>query len=163
MVADALKGNRTIGTVLLRPGFEKDYEGRPPIYGIGCVGVIQQSEQLPDGRFVILLRGVTTFRVLREDQGKPYRLARVETIPERIANTELGALSALRERLARLLVTALPLDVDPPDPSLGDAEFVNVVAQALGMPEADRQQLLEHDSVLDRARALVQRLEQPSR
>src|SRR5436190_5819115 len=33
MVADALKGNRIIGTVLLRPGFEANYEGRPPIYG----------------------------------------------------------------------------------------------------------------------------------
>ena len=38
MVADALKGDRVIGMVMLRPGFEKDYEGRPPS-GIGCAGV----------------------------------------------------------------------------------------------------------------------------
>ena len=38
MVADALKGTRIIGMVLLRPGFEKDYEGRPPVYDIGCAG-----------------------------------------------------------------------------------------------------------------------------
>ena len=35
MVADALKGNRIIGMVLLRPGFEANYEGRPPIFSIG--------------------------------------------------------------------------------------------------------------------------------
>src|SRR5689334_20327607 len=70
MVADALKGDRTIGMVRLRPGFEKDYEGRPPIDAIGCAGVIQGSEQLPDGRYIILLRGVSTFRVLGEDQRK---------------------------------------------------------------------------------------------
>ena len=35
MIAEALKGNRIIGTVLLRPGFEVDYEGRPPIYAVG--------------------------------------------------------------------------------------------------------------------------------
>ena len=32
MVADALKGDRMIGMVLLRPGWEGDYEGRPPVY-----------------------------------------------------------------------------------------------------------------------------------
>jgi len=159
MVADALKGDRTIGMVGLRPGFEKDYEGRPPVYGVGCAGVIQQYEQLPDGRYVILLRGLTTFRILSEDQRKPYRLARVETVMERLAADELAPLSALRERLAGLLVTVLPADVEPPEPSLADAEFVNVVAQALSMPESDRQDLLEQASVLARARALVARLE----
>ena len=159
MVADALKGDRTIGMVLLRPGFEKDYDGRPPIYGVGCAGVIQQSEQLPDGRYIILLRGVTRFRVLSEDQRKPYRLARVETIPEAMKDEELGALSTLRERLATLLVAVLPQDVEPPDPSMDDAAFVNLVAQALPMPEADRQTLLERDSALARARLLVERLE----
>ena len=82
MIADALKGDRIIGTVLLRPGFETNYEGRPPIYTIGCAGVIEDYEQLPDGRYVILLRGLTTFRVVSEDQRKSYRLARVEAIPE---------------------------------------------------------------------------------
>src|SRR5688572_25747854 len=93
MIADALKGNKIIGMVRLRPGFEKDYEGRPPIYGVGCAGTIEKYEQLPDGRYVILLRGLTTFRVVSEDGApstssakdggrKPYRLARVETVPE---------------------------------------------------------------------------------
>ena len=159
MVADALKGDRTIGMVLLRPGFEKDYEGRPPIYAVGCAGVIQQTEQLPHGRYVILLRGLTTFRIVSEDQRKPYRIARVEMIPERLDAQELGPLSALRERLAALLVTVLPADVEPPDPSMSDAEYTNLIAQALKMPEADRQELLERDSVLARARALVERLE----
>src|SRR5713226_1591196 len=36
MVADALKGDHIIGMVLLKPGYEADYEGRPPVYSIGC-------------------------------------------------------------------------------------------------------------------------------
>ena len=159
MVADALKGDRIIGTVLLRPGFEKDYEGRPPIYDVGCAGEIEDYEQFPDGRYAILLRGLTTFRIVGEDPRRPYRLARVEAITEQPNDRDLAALSTLRNRLAQLLVTVLPLGVDPPDPGLGDAQYVNVVAQALGMPEADRQELLEHTSVLARARALVERLE----
>ena len=67
MIADALKGDKVIGMVRLRPGFEKDYEGRPPIYGVGCAGTIEKYEQLPDGRYVILLRGLTTFRIVSEE------------------------------------------------------------------------------------------------
>jgi uncharacterized protein len=159
MVADALKGTRIIGMVLLRPGFEKDYEGRPPVYDIGCAGEIQEYEQLPDGRYVILLRGLTTFRLVSEDGRRPYRLARVEAVPELLRDEELGPLSTLRERLARLLTTVLPLGVDGPDPGLDDAEYVNITAQNLSMPEADRQELLERNSVLVRARTLVERLE----
>jgi Lon protease-like protein len=159
MIADALKGNRFIGMVRLRPGFEKDYEGRPPIYGIGCAGIIEQHEQLPDGRYVIVLRGLTTFRVLGEDQSKPYRVGRIETIPELLREEERDALRTVRARLEELLSTMLPPGVDPPDAALGDAEFVNIVAQNLGMPESARQDLLEQNRVVERAQALADLLE----
>ncbi len=160
MIADALKGDRIIGMVRLRPGFEQDYEGRPPIYAVGCAGRIQEYEQLSDGRYVILLHGLTAFRVLGEDQRKPYRLARVEAVPDRIEEQERLALSSLRNRLASLLIRVLPLGVDPPDVALEDAGFVNVLAQNLPMSEDDRQDLLERSSLVARAKALVDRLDQ---
>jgi len=159
MIADALAGDRIIGMVALRPGFEKDYDGRPPTYDVGCAGRIQQYEKLADGRYVILLQGLTKFRIASEDQRKPYRLARVEEVPELLKNEEQGQLSTLRERLTQLLYVALPLGVEPPDPDLDDAEFVNVTALNLSMSEGERQQLLERSSVLARARALVERLD----
>src|SRR5204862_66647 len=58
MVGDALAGDRMIGMVLLKPGWESDYEGRPPVYPIGCSGVITHAERLQDGRFNIVLRRV---------------------------------------------------------------------------------------------------------
>ena len=97
---------------------------------------------------------------MSEDQRKPYRLARVEAVPDLLTDEERGPLSTMRERLARLLDTVLPLGVEPPDPGLDDVEFVNLTAQALSMPEEARQDLLERNSVLSRARALVDRLEQ---
>ncbi len=159
MIADAMKGNKIIGMVRLRPGFEKDYEGRPPIYGVGCAGTIQEYEELPDGRYVILLHGLTTFRIVSEDQGKPYRLARIEAVPELLKDEDRLGLSTLRNRIEQLLVTLLPLGVDPPDPSLEDDEFVNIVAQNFGMPEATRQELLERNRVIERARALADLLD----
>lgn len=160
MVADALAGDRVIGMVLLRPGYEQDYEGRPPIYEIGSAGVIEDYERMADGRYVILLRGVTPFRIVSEDQRKPYRLARVEAVPDVLDDGDLGPLSTVRERLTQLLYKVLPLGAEPPEPGVDDREFVNITAQALGMPEAARQELLEERSVLARALALVARLEQ---
>ena len=159
MIADALKGDRIIGMVRLRPGFEKDYEGRPPIYAVGCAGRIEKYEQLPDGRYVVLLQGLTPFRVLSENQRKPYRLGRVEAVPDRLEEQERLTLSSLRNRLASLLIRVLPFGVDPPDVSLEDDEYVNVVAQNLPMSEDDRQDLLERSGVLARARALIERLD----
>jgi Lon protease-like protein len=158
MIGDALKGDKIIGMVRLRPGFEKDYEGRPPIYGVGCAGTIEKYELLPDGRYIILLRGLATFRVLSEDQRKPYRLARVAAVPELLSNEDLVTLGKLRNQIEDLLFKILPLDAEPPDPSLEDAELVNIVAQNLEMPEATRQDLLERPNALERARALVELL-----
>lgn len=159
MIADALKGDKIIGMVRLRPGFEKDYEGRPPIYAVGCAGRIEKYEQMPDGRYVILLQGLTAFRVLSENQRKPYRLGRVEAVPDRLEEQERLTLSSLRNRLATLLVKVLPFGVEPPDPSLEDDEFVNLVAQNLPMSEDHRQDLLERPSVLERARVLIDGLD----
>lgn len=159
MIADALKGDRIIGTILLRPGFEKDYEGRPPIYDIGTAGSIADFEELPNGQYAIVLRGLTKFRVTSEDQSRAYRLARVEVVPEALGDANLAQLSALRERLATLYLSRLPPDMSGPDPSLGDEAYVNIIAQYLNVPEATRQTLLEMGSPLLRARALIEMLE----
>ncbi len=157
MIADALKGDGIIGMVLLRPGFERNYEGRPPIYDIGCAGEIDNYQQLPDGRYAILLRGLTTFRVLREIPGKAYRRARVDVVPERLPDDDRGELSALREQLAQALYN---VGLESPDERLDDAGFVDVAAQTLSMPEETRQDLLERNSMLSRARTLLQWLGQ---
>src|SRR5205814_3835065 len=82
MVADAVASDRLIGMVLLRPGWDKDYEGRPPIYAVGCSGVMTHVERLPDGRYNIVLRGLKRFRILEEDHERSYRRAVVEPLHE---------------------------------------------------------------------------------
>ena len=159
MVADALKGDRIIGMVLLRPGYEADYEGRPPVYPIGCAGVITDVEQLPDGRYVIVLRGLVKFRVDSEDQSRPYRLARVEAIPEAPNDEERAALRQRRQRLAALLAASVPPGTEPPPPALPDEDLVNALAQHLDLDPIDRQELLERKGPLARSEALIDLLE----
>ena len=159
MIADALKGDRIIGMVFLKPGFEANYEGRPPIYEIGCAGEISEYELLPDGRYTIVLHGLVKFRVTGEDNRQPYRLARVNPVPETPRDDDLARLSALRERLSMLLVAIIPPGADLPPTGIPDATFINAVAMYVNIPEAARQQLLERDGLLARAQALIELLE----
>ena len=57
MTADALAGDRRVAMALLRPGWEKDYYGRPAIESVVCIGRIASSERLDDGRYNFLLHG----------------------------------------------------------------------------------------------------------
>ncbi len=82
MVADALEGEKFIGMILLKPGWEKDYQNAPDIQAIGCVGKIERHVQLPEGKYNILLSGLHRFRILHEIEGKLYRQARVELLKE---------------------------------------------------------------------------------
>ena len=157
MVADALKGDGIIGMVLLRPGFEADYEGRPPIFAIGCAGRIAKHQLLPDGRYIIELLGLVKFRVTSEDQSRPYRLARVEAMPEVATTDESVALSTLRLRLDSLLAAFIPPGSDLL--SLPDEVFVNELSQNLGMEPLERQELLEMKGPLSRAQALIEWVE----
>src|SRR5436853_1475417 len=104
MIDDSLKGDRIVGMVLLRPGWESNYEGRPPVYPIGCAGVITHAERLPDGRFNIVLRGMEKFRLRDEDRGRAYRVGHVEPVPEPAPETVREQMRGHRRRLEALLV-----------------------------------------------------------
>ena len=160
MVADALKGDRIIGMVLLKPGWQSNYEGRPQVYGVGCAGVITHAERLPDGRSNIVLRGMEKFRITGEEDGQPYRVAQVETIDEPLvagsARRCRGSGGAWRHCWCRSRI-ASPI---PRCPSwMPDEDLVNTLAQYLEFEAVEKQALLERDGLLDRCRSLIELLE----
>ena len=100
MVRDCLAGDKRLAMALLRPGWENDYYGRPPIFPIAGAGEIVQHEELPDGRFNILLRGTMRIGITEElPAEKPYRLARARPLPDRYPDGSPKALAARVERL----------------------------------------------------------------
>jgi Lon protease-like protein len=161
MVSEALADDRIIGMVLLKPGYEADYEGRPPVFPIGCAGLITHSEPLPDGRFNIVLRGIEKFRVTDESSTKPYRLAHVDPIPEPVPEPDRVVLRRQRQRLEALLAAAIERSGSEPrfPPAVADEDLVNALAQYLALDPLERQALLERDGVLDRCHALIELLE----
>src|ERR1051325_11643168 len=106
MIADALKGNRIIGMVLLRPGYEKDYERSPSVFQIGVAGTINEVEQLPNGEYNITLGALTKYRITREEASRPYRIAHVTPIGDVVSDADRPALHDRRQRLEKLIASS---------------------------------------------------------
>lgn len=162
MVADALAGDRMIGVVLLREGWQKDYEGRPAVYPIGCSGVITHVERLRDGRYNLVLRGLDRFRIAIEDHSKRYRRATIETLPDaRITDDDRQELRRLRGRLESLMAPTLERAgaESPMTSAMPDEDLVNALAQYLDLDPIEKQALLEADGIVARATALVELLD----
>jgi Lon protease-like protein len=161
MVSDALDGDRIIGMVLLRPGWEANYDGRPPIYAVGCAGLVTHAERTTDGRYNIVLRGLEKFRVTSEREHRSYRLAEVDTVSEPDIERDRDAIRAERRRLEALLVPqpeGRGVDAKMP-PSMPDEDLVNALAQYLELEVVEKQALLERDGLLARCRSLIELLE----
>jgi Lon protease-like protein len=164
MMADALAGEGIIGMVLLKPGFEADYEGRPPIYEIGCAGYISKYEQLSDGRYNLILVGKTRFHVESESAERSYRTGEVTALQENSGSDATTA--ALREQvqehlkvLARLSGTPEELAAKPPPGGISDYEFVNFLSHIITVSPLEKQALLEESGVTARYRKLNDILE----
>ena len=160
MVKDTLAGDRLIGISLLRPGWDHDMAGRPAIYPVGCVGLISHIEELSDGRYNLVLRGVEKFRVVREEEAvRAYRRASVDYVEERMTPADRDLVRRQRHQLERLLtaVTDAPEQTFPSN--LSDEEVINALAQYLDLEPIERQALLEQDGVASRCGALIELLE----
>ena len=159
LTRDALAGDRIIGMTLLRPGFEGDYNGRPAIYPVGCAGVISHSDRLPDGRFNIVLHGLSKFRILEEMNEGEYRRARVEPLTEMTDPPGHRQIKDLRTRIEGLLLSALKATEVQIPGSLSDEDLIHALCQYLQFEPAERQALLECEGTVERARALTEFLE----
>jgi Lon protease-like protein len=162
MVHDALRGPRLIGMVLLRGEGRADHTGRPSIFDTGTVGEIGHLEELADGRFNLVLRGIRTFTVRGEEPAaRAYRVAGVtwrEDVDDLLVPGMRETITGLvRQHLARpgrraALGETLGGEVD-------DTTFVNFFAQHLDLDPLERQALLEESATSARGARLIEVLE----
>jgi Lon protease-like protein len=162
MTADALAGDRLIALALLRPGWEPDYEKVPPIYPVVCLGRIVADQRLEDGRYHLLLRGLSRAGIVEEvPTDRLYRSARVRLLadanpppPQRepelrrhlmeMADRWFAPPHALAGQLQKLVHGGLDLGM-----------VCDVFGYALPLDVAFKQQLLETLDVSARVRRLL--------
>tara|TARA_X000000368_G_scaffold228941_1_gene180778 strand:- start:327 stop:971 length:645 start_codon:yes stop_codon:yes gene_type:complete len=75
MIDDAMKQNRMIG--MIQP--KKTNNNIPALYDIGCAGKITSFNETEDGRYLILLSGISRFKIVQElETKKLYRICKID-------------------------------------------------------------------------------------
>jgi len=70
MIDNSMKADRIIG--MIQPKKQKD--GIPQLYNVGCAGKITNFNETKDGRYLIVINGISRFKILKEiNNNKPYR------------------------------------------------------------------------------------------
>ena len=161
MMGDALVGDRIIGMVLLRKGWNRSPLTNSPVYDVGCSGLITHAKRLSDGCYNIVLQGLEKFRVVDEDDSRSYRLAKIEPIAEDEVDTTGGELRAQRRRLEHLLDQRFAATGTDSKMSrdMTDSDLVNALAQYLEFEPVEKQALLQCNGLIDRYRSLIDSLE----
>src|SRR5262245_979507 len=149
LTRDCLEGHQLMAVARLRPGYESAYYGRPPVYERCGVGRIICSEELPDGRYALLLRGVARVEIARElPDERPYRLVEARMLPDAScdaadARDHHRRLITLCDRLAEVIDQGGPQLRDLVRSFESPGACADAIAAALIMDADERQELLE--------------------
>jgi Lon protease-like protein len=155
------KGQLAMAVTLLKPGYEADYEGRPPMHEVCTVGRIEKHEELPDGRFNLVLRGLHRVKLRELPAGDlPYRRAHAEVLDlrrssERCSRDAITTLVSTASRVAALVRRAHPdfsLGVQPDDEP---HHVADTLADRLLADAEARQDVLETLDVAERVKKVT--------
>ncbi len=161
LAEDVLAGGRKIVMAVVRPEHADDMTGDPPIYPVGCAGVVTESQRLPDGRYNLILAGEHRVRIVGESAPEGERLYRIgqavrldEPYPEEERERVAGMRAAITRDVGTIVHSSQVGRKARFDAELfagvDDETFVNAVANAFAFPPEDKQSLLEADSIPER-------------
>jgi ATP-dependent Lon protease len=168
LVKEALDGDGLIALALLEPGWEKDYDGRPPVYPTACLTAIAKHTRLDDGRYNLLLVGVRRIRIERELQpNRPFRLAKAKIVDDEFPHDAAPARPALQRRLIdrfRKLLPQVPEAREQLEQLLREEVplgiLTDIMSYTLDLDVAVKMQLLAESNVDLRAEMLCDLLAQ---
>lgn len=164
MVEEALAGDRLLAMAVLSPGWETDYEGRPPIQPVVCLGRIATHQRLEDGRINLLLAGLRRARLLEElPPQKLFREAQVELLDDVYVEQSNGRRSSLQRRLVKVFWQEMP-NLEKVHEKLDQllahevplGILTDILAFALKLKFEIKQQLLAETDVHRRAEMLLE-------
>lgn len=159
MVRDASATHEIIGMTLLRGDWQN---GNADFFEVGCAGRMVSIEELPDGRFNILLRGIREFSIVRHiiDRSS-YRQAEVSWRPSCPKQLEDNRRQALAQALS-LFIRNLPQSPAHRllhDPTVSDELLVNFMSFSLDVDPLEKQGLLQAATLEARAQRLLEIVE----
>ena len=161
MVDAALRGDRMIGLIQPEDTSEESPKGRTPLQQIGCLGRLTHFEESGEGRYFIILEGVTRFRLVHElTVMTPYRQGTISGAEfDHDFTRDFGEDAVNRERFIRMMrdyaeFASIELNWEEIERT-GTADLVNFCCMVGPYGAAEKQALLEATTLEQRAETLI--------
>ncbi|MBI2389847.1 MAG: LON peptidase substrate-binding domain-containing protein [Deltaproteobacteria bacterium] len=145
MTRDALDTHRILVVTQILPGPESP-PGHPAIARVAGAGSIVEAQELPDGRYNIILEGRARVHLTELPFVPPYRRARGELLDDRhvdVPEIELHSLVAVANAFAVFVQARDPSFSFSLPPSLPPGRLADLCAHHLILDAKDRQRMLE--------------------
>ncbi|MDZ7620760.1 MAG: LON peptidase substrate-binding domain-containing protein [Patescibacteria group bacterium] len=166
LMQDALRSDRLITLATLAPGWERDYEGRPPLYPTACLGRITTYHRLEDGTYNLLLSGISRVRLLRElPPNRKFREAEGELCADIYAEDPEADHAVLKDRLRDGFLRVIPMVQEAQEQldqlltgDLALGVLTDIIGYMLSVSLAKKQALLAELNVVRRAEMVLEHL-----
>jgi Lon protease-like protein len=161
LVDRALATDRLIGLIQPEDTSVESPEGQVPLHKVGCLGRLTHFEESGDSRYFIILEGVARFHILEEvEADTPYRQARISAAEFAADFTHSAGEAAVdRGRFLKMMrdyaeFASIDLNWEEIERT-GTADLVNFCAMVSPYGPAEKQVLLEAETLNDRAETLI--------
>ncbi|MCW8088010.1 LON peptidase substrate-binding domain-containing protein [Sabulicella glaciei] len=159
MTEDALANGRMLGMIQGDPARGKRPDGGSQVFSVGCLGRLSSFAETEDGRLLVTLTGVARFRVVEEiETRRGYRRIRADYAPF-LADLEPETLPVPRNDIMTALrpyFAGRGMEVNwEAIEALSDAALVTTLCMVCPFSVAEKQALLEADTLPERAGTLA--------
>ena len=161
MVDHALRGDRLLGLIQPQDTTEESPQGLAPLQKIGTVGRITHFEEVEDARYFVILEGICRFELIKEmPVMTPFRRAMISTAEfASDFDREFGEDAVDRQRFLKMMrdyaeFGNFDLNWDEIEKT-GTADLVNFCCMVSPYGAAEKQALLEAESLEARAETLI--------
>ena len=161
MLSDVIKGERMIAIVAERDIHPGDVLIEEPPFEVGTVGLIRVSKKQSDGTSLVMLQGISRFRIKSIETETPYRVLNVlplETITDGTKTIPRENILEAMHQNFKLGGTVTREILDYVTDVKGDSHFIDIIAYTICHQTIRKQAMLEVQRLHKRADMLLQDL-----
>ncbi len=164
LINDATAEGKTIG-VVAQLNEETELPGSDDIYRSGTIAQVLKTLKLPDGNITVILQGKKRFEIDKITQEEPYLKATIKELPEvkpETSDLEFNTIIESIKETAQEIIRENPNIPSEAAFAIRNIEsnsfLINFVSSNLNLDVKDKQELLEINSLKDRALETLRRM-----
>jgi ATP-dependent Lon protease len=167
LIKDANKGEKIIGVVAQKDGSVED-PTTEDLYETGTVALILRTLRMPDGNTTVILQGKKRFKIEEFTKTEPYFKARVTSLDskrKRLNKEDSATIDAVKDLALKIIELSpnIPTEAGFAIKNIDSPNFlINFIASNLNVDTAEKQNILNENSLIGRANLVLENLHKES-